>query len=473
MLQCAANVRWMKKDNLDDTPLPSLALLGFFILLYACVQLAYASLTNLRLTVYKERAEEGSRQAKRTLRLVENLSQLYITTHLLVTLIQFVIITISILMIAQPMIAQPESSFTNPLIGYLVVLIPVGLITVIFGDLIPSIIGRAAADSLAAIATPVMMLLMFVLRPLILVLNAIQALVSQITGGESLEKHVTEEEIMSLVDVGHSGGTIEPDEKEMIYSVLQFNETTAREIMIPRPDITSIEIDQPLAEALSLIVESGHSRIPVYDSEIDDIQGILFAKDLLTLVHEGKLEHATIRHLMRKAHFVPESKRADDLFREMQQARIHIAIIVDEYGSTAGLVTIEDLIEEIVGDIRDEYDQHEEVEFIQLDENTFMIDGTIQLTELNERLDADFSTEDNDTLGGYIYSRLGLIPQIGHVMEVDDLILRIERVENRRIRKVHVTRRQPAPPADPPSETGRERVRSTGLQNRISPGTVS
>jgi len=462
----------MKKDNLDDTPLPSLALLGFFILLYACVQLAYASLTNLRLTAYKERAEEGNRQAQRTLRLVENLSQLYITTHLLVTAIQIAIVATAILLIAQPIVTQPQSPFTNPLIGYLIILIPVGLITVIVGDLIPSIIGRAAADTLAAFATPVMILLMFILRPLLIILNAIQALVSRVTGGESMEKHVTEEEIMSLVDVGHSGGTIEPDEKEMIYSVLQFNETTVREIMIPRPDITAIEIDQPLADALSLVVESGHSRIPVYDNEIDDIQGILFAKDLLTLVHEGKLEKATIRQLMRKAHFIPESKRADDLFREMQQARIHIAIIVDEYGSTAGLVTIEDLIEEIVGDIRDEYDQQEEIEFLQLDENTFMIDGTIQLTELNEQLETDLSTEDSDTLGGFIYSRLGQIPQVGQVMEVDNLTFRIERVENRRIRKVHVTRKT-SPPTDPPSETGRDRVRNTGLQNRISPGALS
>ncbi|MDX2161628.1 MAG: hemolysin family protein [bacterium] len=440
---------------MDESHLPSLVTLGWLILLHALVRLAYEALTNCRLTPLHERADEGDGSAKRTLMLLKNLSQLHMTAELLLTAIRFGIVAVAVAGVAQPLIAAADSGglFADPAAAYLVVLIPVGAFTYILGDLIPAVLGRAWADTVTMIVTPILRVLVFFLNPVLMLLNAVQALVSRISGGENLQKHVTEEEIMSLVDVGHSGGTIEPDEKEMIYSVLQFNETAVREIMIPRPDITAVEIDAPISEAIKQAVESGHSRIPVYDDEIDDIKGLLFAKDVLALVQRGELEHASIRSIMRKAYFVPESKRADVLFRDMQAGNYHIAIVVDEYGSTAGLVTLEDLVEEIVGDIKDEYDQNEEAEFTVLGENTFLVDGAMQIDDLNERLESSIPTEETDTLGGYIYMMVGQVPHPGQTVEVDHLVLRVEAVENRRIRKVHITR-VPAP--NPAQENDQE-----------------
>jgi CBS domain containing-hemolysin-like protein len=247
--------------------------------------------------------------------------------------------------------------------------------------------------------------------------------------------------------VGQRGGTIEDEEKEMIYSVLQFGETLAREVMVPRPDVTAVEIDQPLEEALKKFIESGHSRVPVYEEEIDDIKGLLYAKDLLTLWHNGE-QQATIRAIMRPAYFVPETKRADMLFKEMQERKVHLAVIVDEYGGTAGIVTIEDLVEEIVGDIKDEYDINEEAEYIQLGEKEYIVDGSMNLDDLNEMMDIDLPTDEADSIGGYIYSQLGRVPDVGETIEESEhhVSMRIEAVENRRIRKVHIIRIDP--PAD-------------------------
>ncbi|MFN8531721.1 MAG: hemolysin family protein [Anaerolineae bacterium] len=448
---------------MDDGHLPSLLTIGLLIVLHAGVQFAYAALTNSRLTALNERAEAGDIAAKHTLILVENLFQLRVMSELLITALRLTLAAVAIVGIAQPLIDNANGGlFSNAAAVYLLVLLPVGLLDYVFGDLITATFGRAAADAAAPYITPVVRLLLFLLKPVVVLMVALEGLAARMSGGENLTKAVTEEEILSLVDVGQRGGTIESDEKDMIYSVLQFNEIAVREIMIPRPDITAIEISEPLTEALKTIVETGHSRVPVYEDEIDNIQGVLFAKDLLTLVQRGELDRASLRQIIRKVHFVPESKRADNLFKEMQVGNIHIAIVVDEYGSTAGLVTIEDLLEEIVGDIRDEYDQNEESEFTALTVDTFLVDGAMQLTDLNDRLNVELSTEDSDTLGGYIYSRLGQIPQVGQTLEAETLIMRIDKVENRRIRKVHITRA--APPAEPetkPDETA-EHSRARG-----------
>ena len=261
-------------------------------------------------------------------------------------------------------------------------------------------------------------------------------------GGDDLAVTVTEEEIMTLVNAGQKEGTIEDEEKAMIFSVLQFSETLVREVMIPRMDIEALEINTSLEAALGKFVETGHSRIPVYDEKIDNIEGLLYAKDLLTLWHNGGPKPTALRELMRPVYFVPEDKRADLVLKEMQNSKIHLAVIVDEYGGTAGIVTIENLIEEIVGDIQDEYDPDEEEEYIQAGENEYVIDASMDLHDVNELLNISLPTEENDTLGGYIYSQLGRVPTVGEVVDDPEhaLILRVESVDGRRIRKVHVTR---------------------------------
>jgi CBS domain containing-hemolysin-like protein len=310
------------------------------------------------------------------------------------------------------------------------------------GNLIPSTIGSSYADALAPMLAGMIRLLMLLLAPLVWLVTGLSKMISGLFGGDSIGITVTEEEIMTLVDAGQKEGTIDDEEKAMIFSVLQFGETLVREVMIPRIDIVALEINTPLDAALDRFLETGHSRIPIYMERIDNIEGLLYAKDLLAALRNSSPASHSIRDLMRQAYFVPESKRADLALKEMQKSTIHMAIVVDEYGGTAGIVTIENLIEEIIGDIQDEYDVEEESEYLQLSENEFSIDASMDLHDINELLEISLPTDDHDTLAGYIYSRLGRVPTLGETLEDHEhkLLIRIDAVEGRRIRKVQVTR---------------------------------
>jgi len=245
---------------------------------------------------------------------------------------------------------------------------------------------------------------------------------------------VTEEEIRTLVDAGEEEGVIEEEEKEMIYSIFEFGETMAREIMVPRIDIVALEVGTPFGEALDTVIQAGHSRIPVYEETIDNIVGLLYAKDLLAHLRDGGPE-PSLRDLLRPAYFVPETKMVDDLLREMQQRRTHMAIVVDEYGGTAGLVTVEDILEEIVGEIQDEYDVEEPI-FEQIGEREYLLDARMSLDDVNALLGTDLPTEEADTLGGLIYVTLGRVPSPGDRLEVNGLRIEVLTVTGRRIGKV-------------------------------------
>jgi CBS domain containing-hemolysin-like protein len=254
---------------------------------------------------------------------------------------------------------------------------------------------------------------------------------------------------MTLVDAGEEEGAIDEDEKEMIYSIFQLDETLAREIMVPRIDMVALEVGTPLVEARRLVIEAGHSRIPIYEGSLDHIKGLLYAKDLLTVWHGGA-EELDFAAILRPALFVPESKRVSDLLRELQSAKVHMAVVVDEYGGTAGLVTIEDIVEEIVGEIIDEYDIGEEALLEQLGEDEFIFDARINLDDFNHLLDTKLSDELGDTLGGFIYGQLGKVPQPGERIETDCLLLEVLNVSDRRIGKVRVKR---LAPEEPPGNT--------------------
>lgn len=435
---------------MDEGSISSLITVGLLILLHGALVAAYAALTNFRMTAVKERAESGDRGAKHALSLAENRSQLFVTYQLVLTAVRFTLVAVAVIRVAQPLIAsQPDWLFDDPTWDYVMVLVPIGILMYALGDLIPYTLGNSYADQLLPFATFIMKWLTRILKPLVVVLAAMQKGVSEVSGGEELDKAITEEEILTLIDEGQRGGSIESNEKEMIYSVLQFNETVAREIMIPRQDITAIEISAPIEEVLDAIIESGHSRIPIYEGEIDNVKGILYAKDLLKGMHNNTLESSTVLELMRPPFLVPDTKGADDLLKEMKKSKMHIAVIVDEYGSTAGLVTIEDLVEEIVGDIKDEYDWNEDVEYVKLNENSYMLDGAMNINDINDMLEISLSTEDADTIGGFITSKLDSAPKIGDTVTTEEVILRVESVDNRRIRKAHLTIvEKPQPPEE-------------------------
>jgi putative hemolysin len=247
---------------------------------------------------------------------------------------------------------------------------------------------------------------------------------------------LSEDGLRFLLNVTEEETVIEDQEKEMIASVFQLGETLVREVMVPRIDVDAVPGELPMLEALDLILRAGHSRIPVYEDTIDNVIGILYAKDLLRYLRDGRTD-VSLAKILRPAYFIPESKKVDDLLRELQQRKVHVAIVVDEYGGTAGLVTIEDLLEEIVGEIQDEYDA-EEPAFEPLSEHEYLFDARVNLDEVNELVGAHLVSAGSDTLGGYIYGQLGKVPAVGDTIEVDDVRIEVLSVAGRRIKQVRV-----------------------------------
>ena len=258
--------------------------------------------------------------------------------------------------------------------------------------------------------------------------------------GEHAEKvslTVTDETLRDWVENEQPESTLEKGEREMIYSIFRFSETMAKEIMVPRMDVLALEVNTTISDARHEFIKAGHSRVPVYEDSIDNVVGLLYAKDLLAVV-DGADTIAAQRRLLRQAYFVPEAKKVDELLAEMQSRGVHMVLVVDEYGGVAGVVTLEDIVEEIVGEIRDEYDQSEEKLYEQVDENTYLILGRATIDEFNLITDGSLSDEYADTLGGFIYGQLGRVPQPGEVVTDDKFEFTVEQVVARRIIKVKV-----------------------------------
>jgi putative hemolysin len=449
-------VKNRNKDNLDDGSLSNIAVLMGLIAVHGFIVLGYAALSNSRPAALRELAQEGNRRAGRALRLTESLPRLHIAAQLILTLIRFTIAALATVNVANALAAASPSvlAANSPVLAYVAMLLPVALLTYIVGELVPEAIGSAYPESLALPLSFFQRLLLVGFSPVAGVLHTTSVALARRSGLSDITKEVSDEEIMTLVDVGERGGVIESEEKEMIRSVLQFGETLAREVMVSRLDMVALDTETSVHEARRTILESGHSRIPIYEDNIDNVKGLLYAKDLL---HDLGAEDGqkTVRDLIRPAYFVPETKTADSLFKEMQGRKVHMAILVDEYGATSGIVTIEDLIEEIVGDIQDEYDLHEEEEVVQHGENQYTIDATMNLHDFNDLMKTDLPTEDTDTLGGYVFAQLGRLPRLGETVETENLLLVVESVEGRRIRKIRVARRQP----EVPNEETREETR--------------
>lgn len=259
---------------------------------------------------------------------------------------------------------------------------------------------------------------------------------------------VTEDDLRTLVDAGPpEEGQLEQDERKMIHSIFELGSTLVREIMVPRIDMAALDVNTSLPDAVDEFMNSGHSRLPVYEETVDNVLGLLYAKDLL-LVWQQKSKLESLRPLLREAYFVPEAKKVDELLAELQRQRVHMAIVVDEYGGIAGLVTLEDIVEEIVGEIQDEYDEAEELPYEEISEGEFIFQGRIGLDDFNEVANSHLPKDEADTLAGFIYSRMGRVPSSGETLQVDNLQMTIEQVSGRRIRKVRVRAVLPMPPAD-------------------------
>jgi len=312
------------------------------------------------------------------------------------------------------------------------------IILLVFGEIGPKIYAARASDSFALTVAPVILFLSRIFTPLIWIVERVSPKFG--IGRETAEPAVTEEEIKEWIDVGKEDGTIEQGEQDMLYSVLEFADTTAREIMTPRVDVMLMEDTVTFEEAIRIFNETGFSRIPVYHDQIDNITGILNVKDVFSAMVSHRKE-STIKEIMYDPMFVPETKKIDDLLKELQVHRVQMAIIIDEYSSFVGIVTVEDILEELVGDILDEYDK-EEPEIQNISEGVYAVDAQMWVDDINERLKINLPTDESyETVGGLIIDRLGHIPlHPGEKIEINEgkITLVVMQMHGRRIVKVKI-----------------------------------
>lgn len=430
----------------NPTLLGLLGLLGLF-LLSGFFSAARSALGNVRRQDLRDQAEKGNKQAQLTLTIVEDSTRVINTFEVANILVHFFIAGLAAILILPPASAWIQTVLPSPevisyLLSYLIVISLFALLAFVLAELLPEVVVHRNIEGWAKALARLAQVTLIILTPLVNVATGLRRSLIAALGGEAETAMVTEERIMTLVDAGEEEGAIELEEKEMIYSIFQLDETLAREIMVPRIDIIALDINTPLEEAREVIIRAGHSRIPVYEDSLDHVRGLLYAKDLLSVWHEDK-QSLDLRGLLRPALFVPESKRISDLLRELQNEKVHLAMVIDEYGGTAGLVTIEDIVEEIVGEIIDEYDFAEEALYVEISEEEFVFDARIDLDDFNRLLDVDLPDEMGDTLGGFIYGQLGRIPDSGDTIETGRLQIEVLTVSDKRIGKVRVRRIPP------------------------------
>lgn len=424
-------------------------LLFILTLLNAFFAMSEIAIISLNDTKIDKLAEEGHKKAKQVKKLTENSSNFLSTIQIGVTLAGFLTSATA----AQSFATMLTDALANTAVANVV---PLGIISgvstvlitlvtsyfsLVLGELAPKKIAMQKPEKVSFAVVPVLLFVSKVTKPFVKILSVSTNAVVRLFGLDpnADEEEVTEEEIRMMVDVGQEKGVIEDVQKEMINNIFEFDDIDVADIMTHRTDMACVDEEDSLAEAIQLSMEEGYSRIPVYEEDPDNVVGIVYIKDLLKYIGSALPETLQLKDVMRKAYYVPESKRCGALFAEMTEKHIQMAIVVDEYGGTAGLVTLEDIVEAIVGNIQDEYDNEDE-EISKINETTFTIDGVTDLEEVEEQLGIQFPEDDYDTLGGFIISRLGFLPQDGdmNAVEFENIRFTVLNVEDRRIGKVKV-----------------------------------
>lgn len=312
------------------------------------------------------------------------------------------------------------------------------IILLIFGEITPKIIAKNHSVKIASFVVTIVYFFAIIIKPVIKILMFISKFIGRLLGVDLKDETImiTAEDIISLVNVGEAEGVIEEEEKEMIHSIVGFSETTAKEVMTPRTSMLAFEANDTLDEVWDEIIENGFSRIPVYEETIDNIIGVFYVKDVLSIIKNGET-NVPIKNFVRPGYFVPETKSITEILQDFRSMKVHIALVLDEYGGIVGLVTIEDLIEEITGEIRDEFD-HEEEEFIhKIDENTYEVDGMVDIETLDKELDIKLpESEDYESLGGLIITELGRVAVVNDEIVISGVKLKVLAVEKMRVAKV-------------------------------------
>ncbi len=406
---------------------------------FASAEIAFISLNDAKIDI---QAKEGNKKAKKIQNMLKNPSKFLATIQIGVTLAGFLSSAFASDTFADKLAPVlntwlPSLSISTwKSISIIIITIILSYFTLVFGELVPKRIAMKYYEKVSFASIGIIKTISVITAPFVKFLTFSTNIVSKLFGvtGEE-EDNVTEEEIRMMVDVGEEKGTIEEEEKEMINNVFEFNDKFVSEIMVPRNKIFALDIDMTIAEVIEKLSEDmRYSRIPVYDENMDNIKGIIYIKDLLI---SNKNKNSKIKSLVKEAYFVSETKRVNELFQELRKDKKQIAIVLDEYGGTAGMVTMEDILEEIVGEIYDEYDKETD-KFKKIDNNTFLFDASIALYDVEKFLDIDIDEEDVDTLGGYLIKKLDRIPKDGEkpIVETEKVTYKIEKVKDRKILKV-------------------------------------
>jgi putative hemolysin len=410
---------------------------------------AEIALVTMRRTRIDQLVDEGNRSATRVKRLIAQPGRFLAVTQIGLTFLGFLASAYAAVNLASSLRSAFEATGVSFLVSsaealaLIIVTLLLALFTIVFGELVPKSLALAHTESFALRLSGFVELMLRILAPLVYALTAVTNSVSRALGaGDQSQGLMSTEELKILVERGGEQGILEAEEEQMIHAVIELGDQRIHEVMVPRIAMVSLPADATLEQVIDTVVEEGHSRIPVYEKTIDEIVGILYAKDLLPFLKGSVEERPSLRSILRIPVFVPESMSVDDLLHEFQRRKVHIAVVLDEYGGTAGLVTIEDLLEEIVGEIQDEYDEEEPM-VVQLSDDEARIDGRADVDDLAELFDIEIGLEDEDeydTVGGLIYHRIGGVPKPGDQVLVSGLTLTVETTDGRRVGKVLVVR---------------------------------
>ena len=406
---------------------------------FAASEIAFISLNDLKI----ERMEkDGNKRAKQILKMLKNPSQFLATIQIGITLAGFLSSAFASDTFADILAPNLNNIFpaislgTWKAISIIIITIILSFFTLVFGELVPKRIAMKYCEKVAFSSIGIIRIIYIITQPFVKLLTVVTNKISKLFGiNQNEEETVTEEEIKMMVDQGEEKGAIEENEKELINNVFEFNDITVSEVMTHRTDIYAIEINSNVNELIEELDEYKYSRIPVYEGSIDEIKGILYLKDVLKYMKTK--ENKKLKEIIKPAYFVAQSKPIDEVFKELQKRNNQMAIIVDEYGGTAGLVTMEDILEELVGDIFDEYDDIEN-EYEKIDDNTYLLNGSISISELKKILKVEIPDGDYETLSGYLQDELGRIPEDEEkpIIETDKVTYKIEKYEDKRIVKV-------------------------------------
>lgn len=430
-------------DSGPDSILLELLVIFILILLNAFLAISETAIISTNKSKLHSLEEQGNKTAHLILTLSQEPNKFLATIQASITLVGFFVSAFAATTIANHLTPtlQKYNISASKQVSIIIVTLLLAFITLVFGDLLPKRIALERSEQLAVFSVRPFIFISKLISPFVKLAGILANLIVRLAGikSDNFEEKMSEEEIRSMIEVGEENGVINKIEKTMIDGIFKFDDTIAKEIMIPRINVFAINIETPIDELVDSVLEEQYSRIPVYENDIDNIIGVLYMKDIFMSMRKNTLDTSIIRNLLRPANFVPETKNIDTLFTELKSTKNHIVLLIDEYGGFSGIVTIEDIIEEVMGNIFDEYDDFEN-NIKKIDADTYMVNGLAPIDEFNDYFDLDLQSENYDTIGGFVLDLIGTVPSTDNLesVEYENIIFKIEKVDDKRIESIKV-----------------------------------